>query len=263
MSTQEADPSGTGKKPLPFTAKVNKIPFDAPIEWLRKGAADIRRAPTVSLTYGLALTLLSILVAYISWRFGTLALYLSMASGFMLIGPVLAIGLYSVSRQIETGKTPELGYCFKQGGRYIKDMLVYSFVLLIIFMLWARSATALHIFFPAMGDYEIKDLALFLGIGTTIGAVFSAIVFTTSAFALPMIMDRKTDGITAVITSVNAVLQNKKTMFLWGLIIVALVAVGFLTAFVGFIVIMPLIGHATWHAYRSTVDANQWPENPK
>ena len=181
----------------------------------------------------------------------------------MLIGPVLAIGLYSVSRQIETGKTPELGYCVKQGGGRLKDMLVYSFVLLIVFMLWARSATALHIFFPVAGDYEVKDLALFLGIGTVIGAVFSAIVFTTSAFTLPMIMDRKTDGITAVITSVNAVLQNKKTMFLWGMIIVALVAFGFLTAFLGFVVIMPLIGHATWHAYRSTVDASQWPENPK
>ena len=263
MSTQEAGSSGTGKKPLPFTARVNKIPSSAPIEWLHKGAADIRRAPAISLTYGLVLTLLSVLVAYASWKFGTLALYLSMASGFMLIGPVLAIGLYSVSCQIEAGQSPELSNCVKQGGGHIKDMLVYSFVLLIVFMLWARSATALHIFFPATGDYEVKDLTLFLGIGTLIGAVFSAIVLITSVFTLPMIMDRKTDGITAVITSVNAVLQNKKTMFLWGLIIVALVAVGFLTFFLGFIVIMPLIGHATWHAYRSTVDASQWPENPK
>ena len=263
MRTQEAAPSETGKKPLPFTARVNKLPFDAPIEWLRKGAADMRRAPAVSLTYGLALTLLSILIAYLSWKFGTLALYLSMATGFMLIGPVLAIGLYSVSRPIETGKTPDLGYCVKQGGGRLKDMLVYSFVLLIVFMLWARSATALHIFFPVAGDYEVKDLALFLGIGTVIGAVFSAIVFTTSAFTLPMSMDRKTDGITAVITRVHAVLHNPTTMFLWGMIIVALVAFGFLTAFLGFVVIMPLIGHATWHAYRSTVDASQWPENPK
>ena len=263
MSTQEADPAGSGKKPLPFTAKVNKIPLDAPIEWLRKGAADMRKAPVVSLTYGLVLTLMSILIAYASWKFGTLALYLSMATGFMLIGPVLAIGLYSVSCQIESGKTPEMSHCVKQGGGHLKDMLVYSFVLLIVFMLWARSATALHIFFPASGDYEVRELALFLGIGTLIGAVFSAIVFTTSAFTLPMIMDRKTDGITAVITSVNAVLQNKAAMFLWGVIIVTLVVLGFLTAFLGFIVIMPLIGHATWHAYRSTVDASQWPEHPK
>ncbi len=261
MSTQKTDPAEPGKKPLPFSARIIKIPADAPIEWLHRGAADIRAAPAASLTYGLALTLLSILVTYASWKLGTLALYLSMATGFMLIGPVLAIGLYSISQQIEKGQPPELGHCVRQGGSHLKDMLIFSFVLLIVFMLWARSATALHIFFPAAGDYELRDLALFLGIGTVIGAVFSAIVFTTSAFALPMIMDRKTDGITAVITSINAVLQNKKAMLLWGLVIVSLVAVGFLTFFLGFIVIMPLIGHATWHAYRSTVDASQWPEN--
>jgi uncharacterized membrane protein len=107
------------------------------------------------------------------------------------------------------------------------------------------------------------DLALFLGIGTAIGAIFSTVVFTASAFSLPMIMDRKTDAITAVITSVNAVLRNKLTMLVWATIIVSFVAVGFLTFFIGFIVLLPLIGHATWHAYRETIDASDWPENEK
>jgi uncharacterized membrane protein len=203
------------------------------------------------------------LLAYASWQFGTLALYLGMATGFMLIGPVLAIGLYSISCQIEKGHTPVLGRCIKEGGSHLRDMLLYSLILMVVFMLWARSATALHIFFPETSNYSVMDLALFLGIGSAIGAIFSAIVFTTSAFALPMIMDRKTDGITAVITSINAVLQNKKTMLLWGLMIVSFVIVGFLTFFIGFIVFLPLIGHATWHAYRDTVDASQWPENDK
>jgi len=263
MSTNNMTETEAEAKPLPFSAKVNIVPVNAPFKWLRQGADDMKKAPGVSLSYGLMLSLLSMLLAYASWQFGTLALYLGMATGFMLIGPVLAIGLYSISCQIEKGHTPVLGRCIKEGGSHLRDMLLYSLILMVVFMLWARSATALHIFFPETSNYTVMDLALFLGIGSAIGAIFSAIVFTTSAFALPMIMDRKTDGITAVITSINAVLQNKKTMFLWGLMIVSFVIIGFLTFFIGFIVFLPLIGHATWHAYRDTVDASQWPENDK
>ena len=223
----------------------------------------MRKAPVVSLTYGLAMTLLSILIAYCSWRFGTLGLYLGMASGFLLVGPVLAIGLYSFSCQLEQGRKPVFGYCMREGGSHIKDILIFSFILLIVFMVWARAATAIHIFFPENSDYSVLDLALFLGVGTAIGAIFSTIVFTASAFSLPMIMDRKTDAITAVITSVNAVLRNKLTMLIWAIIIVSFVAVGFATFFIGFIVFLPLIGHATWHAYRETIDASEWPEHDK
>jgi uncharacterized membrane protein len=186
-----------------------------------------------------------------------------MATGFLLIGPVLAIGLYSFSCQIEQGRKPVFGYCMREGHVHFKDMLIFSFILLIVFLLWARAATAVHIFFPENAEYSIIDLATFLVIGTAIGAVFSIIVFTASAFALPMLMDRKTDAVTAVVTSVNAVLRNKKTMLIWAIMIVSFVAVGFLTFYVGFIVILPLIGHATWHAYRDTIDASEWPENDK
>lgn len=253
----------TEEKPLPFAARSNILPVTAPIKWIHEGAEDMKRAPMVSLSYGLAMTLLSLLIAYSSWKFGTLGLYLGMASGFLIVGPVMAIGLYSFSCQLEQGRKPIIGYCVREGGSHIKDMLVFSFILLIVFMVWARAATAIHIFFPENADYSTLDLALFLGIGTAIGAIFSTIVFTASAFSLPMIMDRKTDAITAVITSVNAVLRNKLTMFIWAMIIVSCVAVGFLTFFIGFIVLLPLIGHATWHAYRDTIDATDWPENDK
>ena len=261
MSSQDIPATDSEEKPLPFSARVNIVPASAPFKWLRLGLEDMKTAPGVSLSYGLAMTMLSMVIAYAAYQFGTLGLYLGMATGFLLIGPVLAVGLYSISCQIENDQIPVLGYCIKQGGSHIKDMLIYAFILLIVFMLWARSATALHIFFPATSEYNFKDLALFLGIGSAIGAIFSTIVFTTSAFALPMIMDRKTDGITAVVTSVNAVLKNKKTMFIWALLIVSAVILGFATAFLGFIVLLPLIGHATWHAYRDTVDASQWPES--
>jgi uncharacterized membrane protein len=253
----------TEEKPLPFVARSKILPITAPLQWIHQGAEDMKRAPVVSLLYGLAMTLLSGLIAYSSWKFGALGLYLGMASGFLLLGPVLAIGLYSFSCQLEQGRKPVVGYCVREGGSHIKDMLIFSFILLIVFLVWARAATAIHIFFPDNADYTALDLAMFLGIGTAIGAIFSTVVFTASAFSLPMIMDRRTDAITAVITSVNAVLRNKLAMLVWATIIVSFVAVGFLTLFIGFIVILPLIGHATWHAYRETIDAGDWPENDK
>ena len=263
MNDKTTDTAKTEEKLLPFCAKVNIVPINAPIKWIHQGAEDMKKAPVVSLTYGLALTLLSIAITYLSWSFGTLGLYLGMATGFLLIGPVLAIGLYSFSCQLEQGRKPILGYCIRESRVRIKDIVIFSLILLIVFLLWARAATAVHIFFPENSNYSIADLAMFLGIGTAIGAFFSTIVFTTSAFSLPMLMDRETDAITAVVTSVNAVLRNKKTMLIWAIIIVSFVAIGFITFFIGFIVFLPLIGHATWHAYRDTIDASEWPEHDK
>jgi uncharacterized membrane protein len=263
MNPEDSSPPSEQEKPLPFVARARTIPPSAPLRWLREGYNDMRRAPAISLAYGLAMTALSALIAYATWRFGTLGLYFGMASGFLLVGPVLALGLYSFSCQLEHGRKPVLGYCLRAGGSHMKDILVFSFVLLIVFLLWARAATAVHIFFPARGEYTLQDLALFLGIGSAIGAIFSAVVFTASAFSLPMLMDRRTDAITAVITSVNAVLRNKLTMLVWATIIVGCVALGFATGLLGFIVLLPLLGHATWHAYRDTIDASDWPENEK
>jgi uncharacterized membrane protein len=263
MNPEEADTRNGEEQPLPFVAPARTVPPSAPWLWLRAGFNDMRRAPAISLTYGLAMTVLSVLIAYAAWRFGTLGLYLSLATGFLLVGPVLALGLYSFSNQLEQDRYPVLGYCMREGSGHMKDILIFSFVLLIVFLLWARAATALYIFFPQQADYSFMDLARFLGIGSAIGAVFATLVFTISAFSLPMIMDRRTDAITAVITSVNAVLRNKQTMLVWALIIVSCVALGFATGLLGFIVLLPLLGHATWHAYRQTIDASAWPENDK
>jgi uncharacterized membrane protein len=263
MNDQITDTTETEEKLMPFCANVNIVPISAPFKWIQQGAEDMKKAPIVSLTYGFVLTVFSILLTYLTWIFGTPGLYLGLASGFLLIGPVLAIGLYSFSCQIEQGRKPVLGYCMKESRGHMKDMLIYSLILMIVFLLWARAATAVHIFFPEKSDYSMMDIAMFLGIGTAIGAVFSTIVFTTSAFSLPMLMDKKTDAITAVVTSVNAVLRNKKTMLVWGIMIVSFVLIGFATFFIGFIVFLPLIGHATWHAYRDTIDASEWPEKDK
>ncbi|MCL6554970.1 MAG: DUF2189 domain-containing protein [Burkholderiales bacterium] len=263
MSTLATPPSAGNLPPenLPFVAPCRSLEWSAALRWLLQGWRDFRQALPISLTYGAVLTALSLLILLATWRFGLLALYLGLATGFVFVGPVLAVGLYSISRQLARGQQPVLGYCLREGREHIRELLVLGMVLLIILLLWARAAAMVHVFFPTEGEVRLAALATFLGVGSLVGAVFAAIVFAATAFSLPMLLDRRVDAITAVLTSVNAVLRNKGPLLLWGLIIVAAVILGFATATLGFVVLLPVIGHATWHAYRETIDASAWPEN--
>ena len=246
---------------MPFVAPCRPLDLHAPMRWLRLGWMDLTRAPILSLTYGIAMTLLSLMITIFTWRYGTIALYIGLASGFMFIGPVLSVGMYSISRQLEEGRKPELGYCVRDGRHHIRELLVLGLILMVVLLLWARAATVMYVFMPMQAHPDWLQLLPFFGIGSMVGAVFAGVVFAASAFSLPMIMDRKTDAITAVITSVNAVLRNKKTMLLWAAIIMLTVLLGFATALLGFLVLLPIIGHATWHAYKETIDASAWDKN--
>jgi uncharacterized membrane protein len=139
--------------------------------------------------------------------------------------------------------------------------MVFAVILMIIFLVWARAVSLTHVFFPMRADPDLAELATFLGVGTIVGSLFAAFVFCISAFSLPMIIDRKTDMITAVVTSFNAVLRNKVPMLVWALLIISAVALGVITAFIGLGITLPLIGHATWHAYRETIDSSDWPRH--
>lgn len=261
MSTLPVSDNPQSPENLPFVAPCRTLDMAAPLRWLRLAWADMRRAPRLSLLYGLALMFLSVLIAALTWRFGTLALYIGLATGFVFIGPVLAVGLYSISRQLGKGLQPVLGYCLREGTYHLKELLVLGIILLVVLLVWARAAAMVHVFFPTEANPGLAQLLPFLGIGSVVGALFASIVFAASAFSLPMILDRKVDAITASVTSANAVLRNKKPMMLWSAIIGLSVLLGFATGFVGFIVLLPLIGHATWHAYRETIDAAAWPQD--
>lgn len=261
MSASPVSDTSQTPENMPFVAPCRTLEMTAPLRWLRLGWADMIRAPRLSLTYGAVLMALSMLIAAFTWRFGTIALYIGLATGFVFIGPVLAVGLYSISRQLGKGLQPVLGYCLREGTYHLRELLVLGIILLVVLLVWARAAAMVHVFFPAEGGYGIEQLLPFLGIGSLVGAVFAAIVFSASAFSLPMILDRKVDAITASVTSVNAVLRNRQPMFLWACLIGLSVVLGFATACVGFAVLMPLIGHATWHAYQETIDATAWPQD--
>lgn len=246
---------------LPFVAPCNKLKFDAPIHWLHLAWKDIKAAPRQSLTYGAMIVGLSYIISLMVYLYGGMGLFLSILSGFVFLGPIMAIGLYSISCQLQEGMDPMLGYCLREGKRHLGNELVFAIILTVIFLVWARAASMIYIFFPDNPGADPSAFFMFLGIGTLVGSIFSAIIFCFSAFSLPMIMDRKVDVVTAVISSINAVLRNWKVMILWALIIVFIVTVSFATAFIGFILMMPLVGHGTWHAYQQTINADAWPRH--
>ncbi len=248
---------------LPFVAPSHILPVFAAIDWIKLGWADYKKAPKVSIIYGLFFTLMSYLLTYSAWEYGGAVVLLSLLSGFVFVAPIFALSLYSISHQISVGFEPKISYSFREGKRHLSNELIYSFVLLIIFLIWVRAGSALHIFFPMSNDPEIGDLITFLSVGSLVGSVFAVIVFSASAFSLPMMMDRKVDAITAVLTSVSAVKKNKMTLSIWVATIVFGLFLSIITAYIAMIVIMPLLGYATWHAYKQTVNASEWPKNIK
>jgi len=233
----------------------------APLGWLKLGWQDFRRAPGQSLAYGLVIAALSWVVTAIGLTMGSYSAGLVLLSGFVFVAPVLALGLYSISRQLGAGLKPSLGRCLGEQRRGLGTAMVFALALLVVFLVWARAGSMLHVFFPVEAHPDWRQLAGFLAIGSAVGSVFALVTFAFSAFSLPMICDRDADAITAVVTSVNAVLRNKQAMVVWILLIVLLTAVGFATVLLGLAITIPLLGYATWHGYRETIDASAWPRN--
>ncbi len=231
--------------------------------WLRAGWSDFKKAPGISLMYGFFVFLVSILVAFLSWKLGGFVLLLSALSGFVFVAPMLAFGLYSVSRQLCEGKTPDLAHTIKAIKRPLGNSMVYTLVLLVIFLLWARAGMMVQVFFPMGGEPDWGHVATFLLIGSAVGSVFACVSYAASVFSLPMLANRDIDVITAVISSINGALRNKPALFVWAVLICSLTGVGFLTAGVGLIVIIPWLAYATWHGYRAALDVSEWSKLPE
>lgn len=245
----------------PFAAPCRRLSASAPLGWLAAGWRDYRSSLRPSLTYGLIVFAVSLGVSLLAWKLGSYILVLSMLSGFIFIAPLLATGMYSVSRQLGREEQASFARSIKRMRLALRDGLVFALVLLVIFLVWVRAGVMVHVFFPAGECPDLFALLRFLGIGSVVGSIFALVTFSAAAFSLPMIVDRDADMITACITSVNAVLRNKPAMVVWIAIIVSLTGLGFATAGLGLIVVIPLLGYATWHGYVETIDASGWPDS--
>jgi uncharacterized membrane protein len=265
-------PAAGDASTLPFVAPCRTLGAWEPLDWLRKGWADLKAAPRQSLTYGAVVVLLSWTLAWIALAFGSYGELLALVTGFIFVAPLLAVGTYSVSEQLERGQRPDLLCCVFEERRAFGNLMVFALILMVVFLVWWRAASAIHIFFPVdMTTPAWRAYLQFFGIGSAVGSIFALIVFAAAAFSLPMMVDRDVDTVTAVVTSINAVLRNKPAMAVWVACIVVAVAPGFALLLIGrshaglaaimalLGLTLPLIGHATWHGYRATVDASAWP----
>jgi len=246
----------------PLVAPCRELSTWVAFSWLKAGWRDFTRVTRISMTYGLVMMLISILITWVAWQAHSVVLAIALTAGFFFLGPIIAIGLYSLSRQLSNQVEPQFLRCLKEGKKNLGNEMVLSFMFLIVFLIWARAASMLHIFFPSYSAMQAEDWLTFLGVGTAVGAVFAAIIFCVGAFSIPMLMDRKVDTVTAVITSINAVLKNKRAMLIWAMSIIVMMVLGMATFYLGFVVLLPVVGHATWHAYRDTIDADAWELGP-
>jgi uncharacterized membrane protein len=240
---------------------VRRVDLEAPWRWVMAGWADLVRMPHISLAYGAAFSLVAMALFAGLTDLGLQSLILALAGGFLLIGPVLAVGLYEGSRRLEAGEPIAIRDIVLSGFRASGQLALLGLMLLLVYMVWVH--TALLLFMVFMGTQPFGPIEEFipnlllttrgvslLVIGTIEGAALAALVFAICAVSAPMLVDRPVGAAEAISVSVRAVWLNLKPMLLWAALIAALTIIGFVTLFAGLVVVFPLIGHATWHAYR-------------
>lgn len=245
---------------LPFP-RVRDITFDAPFRWLSRGLDDLKASPGPSLFYGVCFALMGFLVSFVFRN--AYAYTSSLISGFMLLGPFVALGLYELSRRHEAGEPLKLAPTLIAWRRNSGSIGVYSVIMIIIFLVWARASLVIFALFytsemPSLTGFMRQVVSFenieFIVVYCMVGLLFASIVFAVSVVSIPLMLDRGQDTVTSMIASTYALIRNFPQVSLWAALIVALTAIGFATFFIGLIVLMPIVGHATWHAYRDLVE---------
>jgi uncharacterized membrane protein len=243
--------------------KIQRVPLSRPFAWLGMGWRDMRNNLGESLAYGVVFAV----AGWLIWGYaaGRPQLFTASITGFFLVAPLLAAGLYEISRRQELGLSTSFGESLQGWRRSGGAIAHFGVELVIIAIFWERLSAILfalsyggtppdlQAFFLDVflsGNYQLLVIAYL-----TVGGIFAAIVFVISACSIPMLLDRNGDIYTAMATSFLAVSRNIPAMAIWAILIVSLTAIGFATLLFGLIVIFPVLGHATWHAYR---ELTQW-----
>jgi len=242
---------------------INHVSLAQPLEWLAKGWKDILQARTYSLTYGTAIVLISGLMTLGLIMTGMFFLVPFLAAGFFLVAPIVGIGLYQMSAHLEKGEPLKSCNALEAWLRNQGQISIVTAGFFIIMQLWMAANFVLFALLysgisPPLENFFSnvflsEEGRAFAIASVAVGFALAWAAYAISAVSVPMLIDRKVDGFTAVRTSIKAVLQNFSAMTLWALLIVIIVGLGLLTFYVGLIVALPLIAHASWHAYRDLV----------
>lgn len=252
------------------TPNVRRIATNQPWEWLAAGWNDLWRAPSASIAYGLLFVLMGyLLVSTVEGQFHSA---LALTTGFLLVGPFLALGLYDISRRLETGEPVSLGRALTAWRSNALSIALFGVVLGLVMIVWARLAAVLFAVLVGGRELSLEASAAqiffsgsgltFLLVFTVVGAIIAGVVFAISVVSVPMMLDHKVDFVTAILTSLAAVRANPAPMALWAALIVIFTGLGLLTFYLGLALALPLIGHATWHAYRSLVGGSDQQQQP-
>ena len=246
------------------TKEIAQLTAADPFRWLARGWADLLAHKGIALFYGVCFWLMA-------WVLGAVfrnrpEYTLSIASGCLLVGPFLAMGLYEVSRRRERGIAPSLATSLTCWDKHLPSMGLLVLVMLVLELLWGRASLVVFAVFFNTGMPSTTGVLKavfnpqnwqFLAVYLVVGGAFAALVYATAVVSIPMILDRDTDAISAAITSMQVVFENTGTMLLWGLLVTVLVLLALLPQALGLVLVGPWLGHASWHAYRGSV---RWPQ---
>lgn len=260
MTEQEAPAI---RSALPYADRVRVVTTDQPFRWLAAGWRDFRAAPCVSVGYGMIVVAAGVVLSFLLVGAGLLYLVLPLTVGFLLVGPALTVGYYGISRDLEAGRPPRFGAAIGAWRANPGPLLGLGLAQVCFLVVWMRfAALVFAICFPySMLDVQAllnatlftRDGLVFLAVGTAVGGVMAGIAFAAGAFSLPLLLDRKVGVLEALVTSVVAVVLNAPAMAVWAALVVLFAAAGLALGYVGLAVTLPLLGHATWHAYRAVI----------
>jgi uncharacterized membrane protein len=255
---------GAGTRPA--QPVVRKIGLADLRDALAKGADDFYAMPTHAIFLCIIYPFVGFALARLAFGYSILPLLYPLVSGFALVGPIAALGLYELSRRREAGLETSATRAFDVfESSSVGAVAVLGILLLIIFVIWVAVADAIYVANfgyaspPSVGAF-LKDVLTtrpgwnLIIVGNGLGLLFAILVLTISVVSFPLLLDRDVGAAVALLTSIRAVAHNPLTMMVWGLIVAALLVVGSLPLFFGLTVVMPLLGHATWHLYRKVVE---------
>lgn len=267
MPTDEAAPLA----PRPSLHVINIISIADVLRSLRDGVRDFQKAPVYGLFFGFLYAAFGWFILYLMMALDIGSYAYPMITGFALVAPFAAAGFYEISRRLQEGEPLSwgaiFGCIFGRGGKAVGIMAI---VTTFSYIIWLDIAVALYVMFFSMKPLRFdalleaiittpKGMVFFL-VGNGIGAVLAVIVFSIMVISLPMVFDRQVDFVTAMITSVKSVLMNPKPMLLWCAIIGVLLGLSLVAMFAGLLVVLPILGHSTWHLYKRVVAAE--PDSP-
>lgn len=231
---------------------------------LQKGWDDFKKAPSYGLFFGAVYAVAGLLMYLVTQSTGQSYWMILAALGFPIIGPFAAVGLYEVSRRLETGEPLDwpgvLGVLRRESGRQIPSLavlvmgvfLIWIFLSHMMFALFMGKMTMVNVFTSWDVFFSFNGIML-IAMELVIGGFLAGLLFALTVFGMPMLLDREVDYITAITTSFEEVMRNPRTMFTWGAVVTVALLVAMIPFYLGLIVVLPVLGHATWHLYRAAV----------